>query len=44
MIKKLTISSIITQENENVYNDKELAVSNNENFILDIKEKKVIKI
>jgi len=42
---KLTISPTVTHENENVYNDKELDAINNNNFILDIKEKgKVIKI
>ena len=48
---KITISSIVTHENENknvnvnVNNNKELEGSNNDNFILDIKEKgNIIKI
>ena len=42
---KLSISPIVIHENENVNNDKELDASNNNKFILDIKEKgKVIKI
>ena len=42
---KLTVSPIVTNENENVNNDKELDAANNDNFILDIKEKgNVIKI
>lgn len=42
---KLKISPIVTQENENANNDKELDALNNDNFILNIKEKgKVIKI
>jgi len=42
---KLTISPIITNENENINNDKELDAINNGKIILDIKEKgKVLKI
>ena len=42
---KLSISPIVTNDNENVNNDKELDTANNNKFILDIKEKgKVIKI